>query len=184
MLRTKFASVLSLAAALALAALTTATVTPQSPPLAAAARSAPPGRDYPVQPVPFTAVHLTDVFWAPRIETNRKVTIPAAFEKCEETGRVNNFERAHPHTWAGKERWVNERNDSHELYDMGHLFEAAAAHYQATGKKNFLNVATRAADLLVNTFGPGKRSIWPGHQITEMGLVKLYRVTGREQYLT
>lgn len=50
--------------------------------------------DYPVQPVPFTAVRLTDVFWAPRIETNRKVTIPAAFQKCEETGRVNNFERA------------------------------------------------------------------------------------------
>jgi DUF1680 family protein len=211
--------------------------------------------DYPVQPVPFTAVHLTDVFWAPRIETNRKVTIPAAFQKCEDSGRVNNFERAaqalrgephdmkappypfddtdlykviegaayvlsvqpdpkldayvdgmiakiaaaqepdgyiyttrtidpqNPHRWAGKERWVNERNDSHELYNLGHLFEAAAAHYQATGKKNLLNVATRAADLLVNTFGPGKRSIWPGHQITEMGLVKLYRVTGKEQYL-
>ena len=46
------------------------------------------------QPVPFTAVRLTDVFWAPRIETNRKVTIPAAFQKCEESGRVNNFERA------------------------------------------------------------------------------------------
>jgi len=212
--------------------------------------------DYPVQPVPFTAVHLNDVFWAPRIETNRKVTIPAAFQKCEETGRVNNFERAaqalrgephdmkapgypfddtdlykviegasyvlsvqpdpkldayvdgmiakiaaaqepdgyiyttrtinpeNPHRWSGKERWVNERNDSHELYDLGHLFEAAAAHYQATGKKNFLNVATKAADLLVRTFGPGKRTIWPGHQITEMALVKLYRVTGREDYLT
>src|SRR3954470_15735187 len=50
--------------------------------------------DYPVQPVPFTAVRLNDVFWAPRIETNRKVTIPAAFQKCEDSGRVNNFERA------------------------------------------------------------------------------------------
>src|SRR5262249_46522146 len=50
--------------------------------------------DYPVQPVPFTAVRLNDVFWAPRIETNRKVTIPPAFQKCEESGRVNNFERA------------------------------------------------------------------------------------------
>jgi DUF1680 family protein len=211
--------------------------------------------DYPVQPVPFTAVHLDDVFWAPRIETNRKVTIPAAFQKCEETGRVDNFERAaealrgqphdlkapgypfddtdlykviegasyvlsvqpdpkldayvdsmiakiaaaqepdgyiytartinpdNPHRWSGKERWINERNDSHELYDFGHLFEAAAAHYQATGKTNFLDVATKAADLLVRTFGPGKRTIWPGHQITEMALVKLYRVTGREDYL-
>ena len=63
--------------------------------LASAARTRPnqepatrPSHDYPVQPVPFTAVHLTDVFWAPRIETNRKVTIPAAFQKCEESGRV------------------------------------------------------------------------------------------------
>ena len=51
-------------------------------------------QDYPFQPVPFTKVKLNDVFWAPRIETNRKVTIPAAFQKCEESGRVNNFERA------------------------------------------------------------------------------------------
>ena len=215
-----------------------------------------PMHDYPVVPVPFTAVHLNDVFWAPRIETNRKVTIPAAFQQCELTGRVDNFVRAaqalrgekpantkppgypfddtdlykviegasytlnvvpdpkldayvdsliekiaaaqepdgylypartidpqHPHRWSGAERWVNERNDSHELYNLGHLFEAAVAHYQATGKKTLLNVGLKSADLLVKTFGPGKRSIWPGHQITEMGLVKLYRVTGNEQYL-
>jgi DUF1680 family protein len=67
-----------------------------------------------------------------------------------------------PHRWAGKERWVNERNDSHELYNLGHLFEAAAAHYQAPARRTFLNVATKAADLLVNTFGPGKRTTWPG----------------------
>ena len=66
---------------------------------------------------------------------------------------------------------------------MGHLIEAAVAHNMATGKTNFLNVATRVADLLVNTFGPGKRTIWPGHQITEMALVRLYRLTGREDYL-
>ena len=51
-------------------------------------------RDYPVKPVPFTAVHVNDVFWAPRIETNRTVTIPFAFQKDEETGRVDNFVRA------------------------------------------------------------------------------------------
>ncbi len=51
-------------------------------------------RDYPVKPVPFTAVHVNDTFWAPRIETNRKVTIPFAFKKDEETGRVDNFIRA------------------------------------------------------------------------------------------
>src|SRR5439155_4464536 len=85
-----------------------------------------------------------------------------------------------PHRWAGTERWVNERNDSHELYDLGHLIEAAVAHYQATGQKTLHNIAIRAAELLTKTFGPGKRSIWPGHQITEMALVKLYRVTGNE----
>ena len=50
--------------------------------------------DYPFQPVPFTRVHLDDVFWAPRIETNRKVTIPVAFQQCERTNRVYHFERA------------------------------------------------------------------------------------------
>ena len=53
-----------------------------------------PARDYPVKPVPFTSVHFNDVFWAPRIEINRAVTIPFAFGKNEETGRVGNFERA------------------------------------------------------------------------------------------
>jgi uncharacterized protein len=212
--------------------------------------------DYPFQPVSFTSVHLDDVFWAPRIETNRKVTIPVAFQQCERTNRVYHFERAAkalrgepledtrppgypfddtdlykviegaaytlsvvpdpkldsyvdgliakiaaaqepdgylyttrtinpkaPHRWAGTERWQLERDDSHELYNLGHLFEAAVAHHLATKKTTLLNVATKAADLLVKTFGPGKRSTWPGHQITEMALVRLYRVTGKEEYL-
>jgi DUF1680 family protein len=88
-----------------------------------------------------------------------------------------------PHQWAGPQRWVLERDDSHELYNLGHLFEAATAHYLATGKKGLLDVAVKAADLLVRTFGPGRRSTWPGHQITEMGLVKMARVTGNQQYL-
>jgi uncharacterized protein len=215
-----------------------------------------PARDYPVKPVPFTAVHVNDTFWAPRIETNRAVTIPFAFEQDEKTGRVDNFIRAaealqgipfenhrppgypfddtdiykviegasytlsvhpdpkldayidgliakiaaaqesdgylytartidplHPHQWSSPDRWTLEEVDSHELYDLGHLYEAAAAHYLATGKRNLLDVALRTANLLVNTFGPGKRVIWPGHEIIEMGLAKLYRVTGDERYL-
>jgi hypothetical protein len=51
-------------------------------------------RDYPVQPVPFTAVRFSDAFWRPRIDVNHTVTIPFAFEKCEETKRVYHFERA------------------------------------------------------------------------------------------
>lgn len=89
----------------------------------------------------------------------------------------------HPHSWSGAERWVNEANMSHELYNSGHMFEAAAAHYMATGKRNFLNIALKNADLLVATFGPGKRSVAPGHEIVEMGLVRLYRITGKADYL-
>ena len=89
----------------------------------------------------------------------------------------------HPHPWSGSERWVNENQSSHELYDSGHLFEAASAHYLATGKRSFLGIALRNADLLVATFGPNKKHIAPGHEIVEMGLVRLYRITGKKDYL-
>ncbi|MDB5008568.1 MAG: Non-reducing end beta-L-arabinofuranosidase [Mucilaginibacter sp.] len=208
-------------------------------------------QDYPIQPVPFTSVKLTDQFWSPKIETNRTATIPASFTRCESTGRVKNFEMAaehkgkfcttypfddtdiyktiegasyslavhpdpklsayidsligiigraqepdgylytartidpaHPQAWAGPERWVNEQKSSHELYNCGHMYEAAVAHYMATGKRNFLNIAIKNADLLVRTFGPDKKQVAPGHEIVEMGLVRLYRVTGKTDYLS
>lgn len=213
-------------------------------------------RDYPIKPVPFTQVHVNDQFWAPKIEINRKVSIPTAFDQCERTGRIENFVRAaevirgqnikdkhyppfpfddtdpykviegasytlsvnpdpklrayvdslidkiaaaqekdgylyttrtidpqHPHPWSGSERWQKEEILSHELYNLGHLYEAAVANFQATGDRKLLNVAIKSANLLVATFGPGKRKIYSGHQIVEMGLVKLYRVTGDQQYL-
>jgi len=90
---------------------------------------------------------------------------------------------AHPHPWSGPERWSKERDASHELYNAGHLYEAAVAHYQATGKKTLLNIALKNADLVCSVFGPGKRTVAPGHEIVEMGLVKLYRVTGKPEYL-
>lgn len=90
---------------------------------------------------------------------------------------------AAPHAWAGPERWVKERELSHELYNSGHLYEAAAAHYQATGKKNLLDIALKNADLVCNVFGPDKMHVAPGHEVVEMGLVKLYRITGKKEYL-
>jgi DUF1680 family protein len=74
---------------------------------------------------------------------------------------------------------------SHELYNAGHLYEAAYAHYKATGKKNFLEIAYKNADLIVKTFGDGDGQIAavPGHQIIETGLIKLYYASGNENYL-
>ncbi|MBN2433511.1 MAG: glycoside hydrolase family 127 protein [Acidobacteria bacterium] len=206
--------------------------------------------DYPIQPVPFTQVKLTDGFWAPRLETNRTVTIPHAFRMCEREGRLHNFALAagrvegeyrgqYPFNdtdvyktiegasyalmirpdpkldayldtiieligaaqepdgylytarttnaerlidWSGEKRWAK-LHHSHELFNAGHLFEAAAAHYQATGKQSLLDIALRFADLIVRTFGPGRLEKPPGHQVIEMGLVKLYRATGEEKYL-
>ena len=205
--------------------------------------------DYPVKPVPFTDVHVDDVFWLPRMETNRSVTIPFALKKNEDTGRVNNFKKAaglmegkyegrrfndtdvykvmegaayslsldpdpelekyldslieiiaaaqeedgylyaartvdpeNPAPGAGPGRWTRLRG-SHELYNAGHMYEAAVAHYLATGKCTFLDVAVKNADLLVKEFGPNKRRDFPGHQEIEIGLAKLFRVTGNKEYL-
>lgn len=88
-----------------------------------------------------------------------------------------------PHSWIGTERWQKERELSHELYNAGHLYEAAAAHYYATGKKSLLNIALKNADLVCAVFGPGKKRVAPGHEVVEMGLVKLYRITGKPEYL-
>ena len=211
--------------------------------------------DYPIRPVPFTSVKLTDNFWAPRIRKNADVTIPIAFSYCESTGRVKNFEIAggldtgkfqtiypfddsdvykiiegasfslqtYPdpgleayidtliykiglaqeddgylytnrtiaemhggkglHEWAGKNRWEQDSVLSHELYNLGHLYEAAVAHYQATGKRNLLDIAIKSADLVNKDFGWDRIKVYPGHQVIEMGLVKLYRVTGEKKYL-
>jgi DUF1680 family protein len=87
-----------------------------------------------------------------------------------------------PMAMAGKERWTNLEH-SHELYNLGHLYEAAVAHFQATGKKTLLNVATKSADLIARTFGPAGLRYPPGHQEIEIGLVKLYRATRDPRYL-
>jgi DUF1680 family protein len=89
---------------------------------------------------------------------------------------------ANPAPGAGPERW-SWLHTSHELYDQGHMIEAAVAHYSATGKRTFLDVALKSADLMTRTFGPDQRRDVPGHEEIELALVKLYRVTGNEKYL-
>ncbi len=208
-----------------------------------------PVKDYPIQPVPFTSVKLSKGFWYDRQEVNRKVTIPYEFQKCEETGRLSNFEKAagkkkgevegyffndsdvykviegasyslhvHPDPklekfldslianiaaaqepdgylytnrtinpaqaadGGGNKRWTKLK-DFHELYNVGHMYEAAVAYYQATGKRTLLDVAIKNANLVADTFGPDKNMGVPGHEEIEIGLVKLYRVTGDTKYL-
>lgn len=79
-------------------------------------------------------------------------------------------------------RWSN-IGGQHELYCAGHLIEAAVAYHQATGKRKLLDVAIRFADLICDTFAPGKMTDAPGHQEIELALMKLYRLTGNRRYM-
>lgn len=208
---------------------------------------------YPIDPVKFTSVKVTDSFWGQRLDASRRTTIPLAFSKCEESGRYQNFINAahpsdtikvggfsfddtdvyktiegasylmqtypdpkmeayidsvleivaaaqepdgylytartmnpkHPHDWAGSKRWEAVENLSHEFYNLGHMIEGAIAHYQATGKRRFLDIAIRYADCVCDAIGPREDQLQlvPGHQIAEMALAKLYLVTGDQKYL-
>ena len=189
--------------------------------------------------VEFTDVVIADEFWAPRMETNRQITVPYDFQKCEETGRIDNFAKAgglmegkfegiyfndsdlykviegaayslsvrtpqekihsdpelekyvdgvidkiasaqwedgYLYTFYSlpdrqpEKRWTDVCN-KHELYCAGHFFEAAAAYYQATGKRKVLDVAIRLADCIDSVFGPDKKHDVPGNEEIEMGLV-------------
>lgn len=92
-----------------------------------------------------------------------------------------------PAAWVKVDKGVRWEymNMSHEEYNAGHMYEAAAVHFKATGKRNFLDIALKNADLFVKTFGDGEGKILavPGHQIIETGLIKLYEITGKKDYL-
>ncbi len=91
----------------------------------------------------------------------------------------------HPHQWSGKNRWEKEEDLSHELYNLGHMVDAACAHYQATGSHKFLDIAKRYADCVCREVGAGsgQATVVPGHQIAEMALARLYTITGEKKYL-
>lgn len=218
----------------------------------------PASNGYPITQVPFTSVKIAPAsFWGQRLQAARTVTIPLAFQKCEEQGRYNNFVMAaHPsknnqfkgnvfddtdvyktiegasyilqtypdkqlehyidsvldivaaaqepdgylytprtmNPWTqpkriaqrlGTGRWTQVENLSHELYNLGHMVDAACAHYQATGSTKFLDIAKRYADCAIREVGRGKGqvNVVPGHQIAEMALARLYVLTGEKKYL-
>jgi len=79
-------------------------------------------------------------------------------------------------------KWTN-LGMMHELYCAGHLFQAAVAHYEATGESSLLNVATKFADLIDKKFRQSGHPGVPGHEEIELALVELYRVTNKDDYL-
>lgn len=85
---------------------------------------------------------------------------------------------------ATESRWTN-LCEGHELYTAGHMMEAAVAYYRGTGKRRFLEIVMKFADLICDTFGKeeGKIHGYPGHQEVEIGLIKLYEVTNNKSYL-
>lgn len=91
----------------------------------------------------------------------------------------------HPHPWTGIGRWSEVENLSHELYNLGHMVDAACAHCQATGSRKFLDIAERYARCILREIGPGANQLHvvPGHQIAEMALARLYVLTGKREYI-
>jgi DUF1680 family protein len=81
---------------------------------------------------------------------------------------------------APESKWTD--MEKHEMYNGGHLIEAAIAYYEATGKRQLLDVACRMADHYDDVFGPDKRHWVEGHEEIELALVKLYRITQEERY--
>jgi len=121
----------------------------------------------------------------PRLSTKLDELIQLIAESQEKDGYLfpaRTIDPQHPAPGVGPERWIYETG-SHELYNAGHLYEAAAAHFQATGKRSLLDVAIKNADLVCRTFGPNGRHAVSGHEEIELALVKLYRATGNATYL-
>lgn len=199
-------------------------------------------------PVPLNQVAIVDGFWGERQAVNRDVTIPAIYQKLEETGRIASWAMEGPASpppsherigvrvfWdsdSGKwlesaayslathpdaeleatadglidaienaqfddgylntyfpahfpeGQWANLR-DNHEMYNAGHLMEAAVAYHQATGKRKLLDALARFSDHIAGTFGAeeGKRRGYGGHPEIELALVKMYRETGEQRFL-
>src|SRR5215217_1337265 len=107
--------------------------------------------------------------------------VDAAITEIEDAQRPDGYLNTYFTFERADERWTD--FDLHEMYCAGHLFQAAVAHFRATGSERLLDVATRFADHICDTFGPEKRQAVDGHEEIEMALVELYRVTGERRYL-
>lgn len=203
--------------------------------------------------IPFTDIKIDSLFWNRILDTHHKVTIHTVIDRCFDSGRVENFNKAGKYLKIGmdkplpdelkfeghfyddsdvykaiegaayslmqykdtelekkvdiiidaietaqwpdgylmtyytidekkkEQRWTD--MDRHEMYNGGHLIEAAAAYHYATGKDKLLNVAKKVAEHWMNTFGPGKRHWVTGHEEAELALIKLFELTKDKRYL-
>lgn len=105
----------------------------------------------------------------------------------EPDGYLYTWRTMHPdspaHGWIAPERWMADTGLSHELYNIGHMYEAGVAYAQATGSESLMDICLKSAELVHKDFGDGEPRIAPGHQVIEMGLAKLYRRTGDARWL-
>ncbi|MEO8615360.1 MAG: beta-L-arabinofuranosidase domain-containing protein [Luteolibacter sp.] len=105
----------------------------------------------------------------------------------EPDGYIYTWRTMHPdspaHDWIDQKRWLKDPILSHELYNIGHLYEAGTAYEQATKSNTLLEICLKSAELLQHDFGKGDLVIAPGHEVIEMGLAKLYRQTGDTRWL-
>lgn len=116
----------------------------------------------------------------PQLESIADGAIDIVCEAQQEDGYLDTY-----YILNGKDRIFTNLRDHHELYCLGHLLEGAVAYYQATGKDKLLKAASRYADYVADYFGPeeGKCKGYPGHEIAEMALVRLYETTQDSKYL-
>jgi DUF1680 family protein len=123
----------------------------------------------------------------PAIQAQIESIIARIAAAQEADGYLYTWRTMHPdspaHEWIDQKRWLKDPQLSHELYNLGHLYEAAVAYQEATKSKSLTDISLKSAELLQKDFGDGKLRIAPGHEVIEMGLAKLYRLTGDERWL-
>lgn len=129
-----------------------------------------------IEAVAYSFMHCPD----PELEKTADDAIDIVCKAQQENGYLDTY-----YIIGGMSHIFTNLKDHHELYCMGHLIEGAIAYYEATGKDKLLQAAIRFADYVDSVFGSqeGKCKGYPGHEIAEMALIRLYEVTREKKYL-